>query len=136
MLQLKKGAKANITPRFAVALMWVKQEWEKDGLGPFIVTSLKDGRHMKGSDHKQDRPDSVPGVAADIRTWKLWQGPLPEKKPTGKRWKDSGQHNAKLIKFAKKLQKKDFKVVVHPDWVDGTPHLHFALGKAKVFERV
>ncbi len=121
-VELKHSVVANILPEFAVGLGWIKALWEEENLGRFVITSLKDGAHRAGSQHKHDMPENVPGEAADIRTWHLFD-------------KDKGAHKEELIAFARLLQRAGFRVVVHPDWVPGTPHLHVALGKA-IFKRV
>lgn len=121
-LKIKKGVVANISVEFAVILGAVKQMWESSGLGEFVVTSLKDGTHKKGSDHKQDEPDSLPGEAADIRTHAHFD-------------KATGKHSNELLDFARRLQLRGLKVVVHPDQVKGVNHLHVAR-KVELFERV
>lgn len=126
-LKVKSNVKRNVTFQMAVWLGWVKAEWERAGLGPFVVTSLKDGKHRPGSKHKQDKPAGVPGQAVDIRTWHLWSGP--------KTAPFNGEHQKKMIQFAKGLQRNGLAVVVHPDWVGGTPHLHIAT-KRSIIQRV
>lgn len=123
---LKTSVNPNISVDFAMALGWLAVRWEALGLGDFVIASLKDGDHKAGSQHKQDQPDSVQAEAADIRTWKHWQG--LNVKPDGKTWKECGHHSAELLAFARSLQAEGFKVVVHPDWQgdDVTPHLHVA----------
>ena len=121
-IKIKRTVITNITPEFAVVLGQVALAWVDYGLGDFLVTSLKDGTHQNGSAHKQDRPDEEPGEAADIRTWRWWN-------------EDKGRHDPKLIRFAKKLQAAGVAVVIHPDWIPGVPHLHFAR-KGRVFQRV
>ncbi len=100
----------NISPDFAAGLGWIANEWERWGLGTFVVTSLKDGVHSPNSKHHWNKPPEVRGEAADIRTWGHQH--------------DDGTHTDVLIRFAKHLQKEGFGVVVHPDWLPGTPHLH------------
>jgi len=120
-INLKPGVNPRITVEFAVGLGWVKAQWELAGLGPFVVTSLKDGHHAARSQHRQNELHDVLGEAGDVRTRHLFIGSL---KPPYK-----GSHSKKLIDFAKKLQRHGFRVVVHPDWLPGFPHLHFATGK-------
>ena len=121
-IKIKRTVITNITPEFAVVLGQVALAWVDYGLGDFFVTSLKDSTHRPGSAHKQDRPDEETGEAADIRTWRWWN-------------EDKGRHDPKLIRFAKKLQAAGVAVVIHPDWLPGVPHLHFAR-KGRVFQRV
>jgi hypothetical protein len=112
---LTKSVKTAIQIEFAVVLGWVKarwEAWEEGALGEFIVTSLNDN-HDSGQHPK--------GEAADVRTRHLFK---------------DGKHADTLIRFAKFLQSHGLRVVVHPDWVAGTPHLHFALGKKPIFRRV
>ncbi|KKK76391.1 hypothetical protein LCGC14_2864110 [marine sediment metagenome] len=121
-IKIKRTVNTNITPEFAVVLGQVALAWVDYGLGDFLVTSLKDGTHRPGGAHKQDRPDDEPGEAADIRTWRWWN-------------EDKGCHHPKLIRFAKKLQAAGVAVVIHPDWILGVPHMHFAR-KNRVFQRL
>ena len=122
-LHLKsRNVNPNISVEFAVALGWVKAKWEEWEMGQFMVTSLKDGVHGKNSKHKWNRPEDEPGEAADIRTW---YHVIVH---------NDGRHGEKLIKFAKMLQSHGFGVVVHPDWLPGTSHLHFHLKKT-IFTR-
>lgn len=113
-----KNVNTNISAEFAVGLGWIAAKWEAWGLGPFIVTSLKDGTHNPRSKHQWNKPSHVPGEAADIRTWQHCK---------------DGEHSALLIRFAKYLQREGFGVVVHPDWLPGTPHLHVHF-KKPIFE--
>ena len=133
-IALKHSVVPNLSVEAAVMLGWIAAQWDNwiliadngpyaIALGEFVVTSAKDGRHMAGSDHKQDEPDGVPGNAFDIRTRHLFDA-------------TTGAHQPALIEFAKYLQSRGAKVVVHPDWVPGTPHLHVALGKESLFRRV
>ena len=122
IIKLKQSVVMNLTPEFATGVGYIKALWDADSLGLFIITSAKDGPHMRGSDHKQDEPEDVPGEAVDIQTWHHWQ-------------EDMKCHKAKLIVFARKLQRAGLRVVIHPDWLSGTPHLHVAFGKA-IFERI
>ncbi len=110
-----KRVNPNISVEFAVGLGWIANEWEAWALGEFTITSLKDGIHSSRSKHKWNKPADEPGEAADIRTW-------------GHQYSD-GTHTPGLIRFAKHLQKAGFGVVVHPDWLPGTPHLHVHLKK-------
>ncbi|KKM71522.1 hypothetical protein LCGC14_1429870 [marine sediment metagenome] len=121
-IKIKRTVNTNITPAFAVILGQAALAWAGYGLGHFVVTSLKDGEHREGSDHKQDRPKDEPGEAADVRTWKWWD-------------KEKKCHHPKLIRYAQKLQAAGVAVVIHPDWVPGTPHLHFAR-KRRVFQKL
>ena len=117
-MQIKLKSKAvntNISPEFAVGLGWIAAEWQIWGLGPFVVTSLKDGIHSPNSKHRWNESDLIPGEAADIRTRHLFK---------------DGEHSAKLILFAKYLQEAGFGVVVHPDWLGGDPHLHVQFKKS------
>ena len=109
-----KSVNANISPEFAVGLGWIASEWQIWDLGEFVVTSLKDSNHSVRSKHKQNRPASEPGLAADIRTSHLFKNNV---------------HKGVLILFARYLQKAGFGVVVHPDWLEGDPHLHVHLKK-------
>ncbi len=61
-----KEINPNISPEFAVGLGWIANEWEAWGLGPFVITSLKDGIHSAHSKHKWNKPADEPGEAADI----------------------------------------------------------------------
>ena len=136
-IALKHSVVPNLSVEAAVMLGWVRAMWDcwykyldvrsgtsqPDSLGDFVVTSAKDGTHMPGSDHKQDEPADIPGNAIDIRTRHLFDV-------------TTGAHQPALIEFAKYLQSRGAKVVVHPDWVPGTPHLHVALGKESLFRRV
>ena len=84
----------NISPDFAVGLGWIANEWSRWGLGPFVVTSLKDGVHSPNSKHNWNK-EEVPGEAADIRTWQHFK---------------DGKHSALLIQFAKHLQREGFVI--------------------------
>jgi hypothetical protein len=94
--------KPNILVDFAMALGWLSAQWSQHGLGDFVLTSLNDS-HTAGQ--------HIHGQAADIRTRHLFA---------------DGKHKPELIEFARFLQKAGFRVVVHPEWVGGTPHLHVA----------
>ena len=120
-IDLKHGVNPFLTTEFAIGLGWVAKKWEELDMGPFVVTSLKDSHHGSRSQHKQNQPFDVPGEAADIRTWHHWDA-------------DADRHSLKLIKFARMLQHEGFAVVVHPCWLPGTPHLHFAF-KRPIFRR-
>jgi len=108
---MKPGVNPFLTTEFALGLGWIANEWDFEKMGSFTITSLKDGTHSARSKHKWNQPSDVPGEAADIRTWQFWN-------------ESRKAHDPKLILFAKHLQKEGFAVVVHPDWLPGTPHLH------------
>ena len=122
IIQLKQSVVMHLTPEFATGVGYIKALWDAASLGPFVITSAKDSHHSENSAHKQNEPEDVPGEAIDIRTWHHWQ-------------EDKGCHKAKLIVFARKLQRAGFRVVVHSDWLPGTPHLHVAMGKP-IFQRL
>jgi len=132
----------DVNPRvkveLGVILGWARMGWGIAGLGPFVVTSLKDGKHKAGSQHRQDIPEAL-GEAADIRTWQHWFWTDEQAKehfatwgklPPEKKWRDCGHHSQKLLSFAHSLQAAGIRVVVHPDQLDGVPHLHVAIGHA------
>lgn len=140
-LRLKHGVKLDVKFDLAFALGQVQSWWEEENLGEFTITSLKDGQHKIGSQHRQDKPDEVPGEAADIRTRHHFDA-------------QTQQHHPNIINFAKRLQQVGLRVMVHPDWEDtlvtpirlpgipgsGTkvstaPHLHIGL-RQDVVERV
>ena len=122
IIQLKPSVVMNLTTEFATGVGYIKALWDADSLGPFVITSAKDSHHSENSAHKQNEPEDVPGEAIDIRTWQHWQ-------------EDKGCHKAKLIVFARKLQRAGFAVVVYSDWLPGIPHLHAAFKKS-IFERI
>lgn len=136
-ITLKKTVNPNITPDFAMGLGWLARDWEVSDMGPFVITSLKDSGHQANSDHKHDQPETVPGEAGDIRTWKhfVWTDEESEayyiknwKLPEGKVWKDMGCHTEKMKTYAQRLRKEGFKVHLHPDddkpGANVVPHLH------------
>ena len=105
---------------FLLAMVYV--EWKAWGFGDFILTSAKDGKHRKNSAHKHDKPKDVLGQAFDIRTWEHWDGPLM-------------RHSPRFLKFADHIKAKfgpiGLAVVVHPDHVPGSAHLHISFMKSK-----
>ena len=104
ILRVKKGANLVLSVEMSIALGWVARRWVEAGLGEFVVTSGNDGAHKENSLHYS-------GNACDIRTRHLFDGT---------------KHNDDLLEFAKMLQQQKIglRVVVHPDFVPGAPHLH------------
>lgn len=121
-VRMKHSVVANLTTEFAIGLGWIKKLWEDEGMGEFTITSLKDGVHGRNSQHRWDQDADIPGEAADIRTRHHFD-------------RETGRHSEKLIRFAQRLQDEGWAVVVHPDWLPGVEHLHFA-AKKDIFKRV
>lgn len=108
LFRVKKGASYVLSMEMATLVGWLARRWEESGLGAFVITSAQDGMHREESLHYS-------GNAVDIRTRHLFNTA-------------TGKHNENLIQFAMMVQsffsKRGVRVVVHPDWVSGTPHLH------------
>ena len=123
-ITLKPEVVTNIEPDLLVALGWIYARWQEMNLGPFVVTSAKDGTHMAGSAHKQDQPPKVLGRALDIRTRHRFS-------------EEHQTHDPLMVEFARMLQKENLAVVLHPDFkpeLKVPPHLHIAL-KFPIFLR-
>lgn len=112
-IKLQRGVNPNLRIDFAIAIGWVQAQWELEELGDFVLTSAKDGAHGATSQHKQNQPPEVPGEAVDIRSREHF---LPRE----------GRHNDRMARFARRLQNAGLRVVLHPDWMAGDPHLHVA----------
>lgn len=119
-IRLASDVIADAKPELWVVLGWVKRRWEELGLGEFTIVAIKNGEHKEGSQHHQD--DDQPSEAADIRTRHHFDYAAQ-------------LHYPAIITLAKELQAQGLHVIVHPDWMQGPPHLHLGLSKP-VFVRV
>lgn len=131
-LKCKNTVNLDLRCDFAVAIGWVKAQWEAMGMGEFVVTSAKDGTHGAQSQHKHNKPEER-GEALDVRTWQHWQGKTSLQ--NGETWNQVGKHSDALIEFGRMLQREGFRVVIHPEWVPGIPHLHIG-ARAEYIVRV
>lgn len=117
LLRAKPGVVTNVSFELAVITGYVLRCWMEAGLGPFVITSLNDGTHRRGSRHYS-------GHAVDIRTRACWTGGWEPPFP--------GCHVPRMVEFVDTL-KTDLTphgvlIILHPD--DDTtrprhfPHLH------------
>lgn len=110
----------NISWEMALLLGAVNRVWNSLNLGPFVVTSAKDGKHKLRSLHKQYSLEDVPGQAVDIRTRHLFK---------------KGKYDNRIIYLTTLLQedygKCGLRIFLHGYHDKGVPHLHLAYDKKK-----
>ena len=124
LLSLKRNSKhkvnMNISYEMAFLLGMVRRIWVGYNLGPFVITSAKDGRHSLKSFHKQYSLDDVPGQAVDIRTRHLFR---------------KGKYKEDIILFIRFLQQylgnHGLRIFLHGYHDKGVPHLHLSYDPKK-----
>ena len=124
LISLKRSSRhktnMNIGWEMAFLLGAVEIRWYNYGLGPFVITSCKDGKHRPRSFHRQDRPNNIPSDATDIRTRHLFK---------------KGSYNRNLIFLIQDLQKvygkHGLRIFLHGYHDKGVPHLHLAYDEKK-----